>query len=70
VRPRPGYDRSGCGDAEEEDAPVRGLRKFESKLEEAISGMFARAFRSAVQPVWGRPRRWDSLGPLLARVAE
>lgn len=30
---------------------MRGLRKFESLLEEAISGMFARAFRSAVQPV-------------------
>ena len=28
-----------------------GLRKFEQRLEEAISGMFARAFRSAVQPV-------------------
>jgi hypothetical protein len=27
------------------------LQKFENRLEEAISGMFARAFRSAVQPV-------------------
>ncbi len=27
------------------------LRKFEQRLEQAISGMFARAFRSAVQPV-------------------
>ncbi len=28
-----------------------GLQKFEQKLERAISGAFARAFRSAVQPV-------------------
>ena len=28
-----------------------GLQKFERKLEQAISGVFARAFRSAVQPV-------------------
>lgn len=30
---------------------MRGLQRLESRLEEAISGMFARAFRSAVQPV-------------------
>ncbi|HQR26807.1 MAG TPA: DUF3662 and FHA domain-containing protein [Nocardioides sp.] len=30
---------------------MRGLRDFENRLEQAISGMFARAFRSAVQPV-------------------
>ncbi len=28
-----------------------GLQKFEQRLEQAISGLFARAFRSAVQPV-------------------
>ena len=28
-----------------------GLQKFEQKLEQMISGAFARAFRSAVQPV-------------------
>ena len=28
-----------------------GLQKFEQKLESMISGAFARAFRSAVQPV-------------------
>ncbi len=28
-----------------------GLQRFENKLEQAISGVFARAFRSAVQPV-------------------
>lgn len=28
-----------------------GLQRFENKLEEMISGVFARAFRSAVQPV-------------------
>ena len=27
------------------------LQKFEQRLESAISGVFARAFRSAVQPV-------------------
>ena len=31
--------------------PVRALQKFEQRLENAISGVFARAFRSAVQPV-------------------
>jgi hypothetical protein len=30
---------------------VSGLRRFENKLEQMISGVFARAFRSAVQPV-------------------
>jgi hypothetical protein len=30
---------------------MRGLQKFESKLEQMISGVFARTFRSAVQPV-------------------
>lgn len=30
---------------------MRGLQKFEQRLERAISGAFARAFRSAVQPV-------------------
>ncbi len=30
---------------------MRGLQKFESRLETAISSMFARAFRSAVPPV-------------------
>jgi len=30
---------------------VGGLQRFESKLEELISGAFARTFRSAVQPV-------------------
>jgi len=30
---------------------VSGLQKFERRLEELISGVFARAFRSAVQPV-------------------
>jgi Protein of unknown function (DUF3662)/FHA domain len=30
---------------------MRGLQRFENRLEQAISGMFARAFRSAVQPV-------------------
>ncbi len=28
-----------------------GLQNFENKLEQLISGVFARAFRSAVQPV-------------------
>lgn len=28
-----------------------GLQRFENKLEQMISGVFARAFRSAVQPV-------------------
>jgi hypothetical protein len=119
---------------------VGGLQRLESKLEQLISGAFAKAFRSAVQPVeisaalhrecdnnaqilsrdrrlvpndfhvelsqtdldrlspydsalaeemvsqlrehadqqsyvfpgpvWARPRRWDSLGALHARVAE
>jgi hypothetical protein len=30
---------------------VGGLQRFEQKLEQAISGVFARTFRSAVQPV-------------------
>ena len=30
---------------------MSGLRRFENKLEQMISGVFARAFRSAVQPV-------------------
>jgi hypothetical protein len=30
---------------------VNGLQRFEQKLERAISGVFAKAFRSAVQPV-------------------
>ena len=30
---------------------MRGLQRFENRLEQAISGVFARAFRSAVQPV-------------------
>jgi hypothetical protein len=30
---------------------VGGLQKFENRLEQLISGVFARAFRSAVQPV-------------------
>ena len=30
---------------------MSGLSKFEHKLEQIISGAFARAFRSAVQPV-------------------
>jgi hypothetical protein len=30
---------------------VGGLQRFEHKLERAISGVFARTFRSAVQPV-------------------
>ena len=30
---------------------MRALQKFEQRLENAISGVFARAFRSAVQPV-------------------
>jgi len=30
---------------------VSGLQRFENKLEQMISGVFARAFRSAVQPV-------------------
>ena len=30
---------------------MRGLQRFEQRLEEMISGAFARAFRSAVQPV-------------------
>jgi hypothetical protein len=30
---------------------VNGFQRFESKLEQMISGVFARAFRSAVQPV-------------------
>jgi len=34
------------------EAPaVGGLQRFEHKLEQAISGVFARTFRSAVQPV-------------------
>ena len=28
-----------------------GLRRFEDRLEQMISGVFARTFRSAVQPV-------------------
>ena len=28
-----------------------GLRRFEDRLEQMISGIFARTFRSAVQPV-------------------
>src|SRR3954463_6437278 len=34
-----------------EEAPVGGLQRFEQRLESMISGVFARAFRSAVQPV-------------------
>jgi Protein of unknown function (DUF3662)/FHA domain len=30
---------------------VRGLQRFEQRLEQVVSGVFARAFRSAVQPV-------------------
>ena len=30
---------------------MRGLQRFENKLEQMISGVFARTFRSAVQPV-------------------
>ncbi|WP_141015166.1 FhaA domain-containing protein [Nocardioides sambongensis] len=30
---------------------MRGLQRFEQRLEQAISGVFARTFRSAVQPV-------------------
>ena len=30
---------------------MNGFQRFENKLEQAISGAFARAFRSAVQPV-------------------
>ena len=30
---------------------MNGLQRFEQKLEQAISGVFAKAFRSAVQPV-------------------
>jgi hypothetical protein len=41
---RPGRVRKEAGG-------VSGLSKFEHKLEEMISGAFARAFRSAVQPV-------------------
>jgi len=33
------------------EAGMSGLSKFEHKLEQLISGAFARAFRSAVQPV-------------------
>jgi hypothetical protein len=34
-----------------EEAKVGGLQRFEQRLENMISGAFARAFRSAVQPV-------------------
>ena len=34
-----------------EDARVSGLQRFEQRLEQFVSGAFARAFRSAVQPV-------------------
>jgi hypothetical protein len=34
-----------------EEARVSGLQRFEHRLEQLISGAFARAFRSAVQPV-------------------
>ena len=30
---------------------MSGLQRFENKLEQMISGVFARTFRSAVQPV-------------------
>ncbi len=30
---------------------MSGLQKFEQRLEQLVSGAFARAFRSAVQPV-------------------
>ncbi|WP_104105071.1 DUF3662 and FHA domain-containing protein [Nocardioides sp. 616] len=30
---------------------MRGLQRFEQRLEQVVSGVFARAFRSAVQPV-------------------
>src|ERR687897_550764 len=33
------------------EALVGGLQRFENRLEQLISGAFARAFRSAVQPV-------------------
>src|ERR1700710_949552 len=32
-------------------ASVSGLQRFENRLEQMISGIFARTFRSAVQPV-------------------
>jgi hypothetical protein len=35
----------------DEEAPMGGLQRFEQRLESMISGVFARAFRSAVQPV-------------------
>jgi len=34
-----------------EGSDVGGLQRFEQRLEQAISGVFARTFRSAVQPV-------------------
>ena len=42
---RPGRGTEGGGSG------VSGLQRFEQQLEEMISGAFARAFRSAVQPV-------------------
>lgn len=36
---------------EDEEADVSSLQRFERRLENMISGAFARAFRSAVQPV-------------------
>lgn len=43
---------TGTSDQREEArTPVGGLQRFEQRLEQAISGVFARTFRSAVQPV-------------------
>ena len=39
------------GNRGEEGSDVGGLQRFEQRLEQAISGAFARTFRSAVQPV-------------------
>ncbi|WP_278257827.1 FhaA domain-containing protein [Nocardioides convexus] len=51
-----------------------GLQRFEQRLEQAISGVFARTFRSAVQPVeiaaaLQRETRQQGAGALAAAAA-
>ena len=46
------YRFTACtNDSREEAAGMGVLRQFENRLEQLVSGAFARAFRSAVQPV-------------------
>jgi hypothetical protein len=45
--PCPGHP---CG-ADYHDAPIMGLQQFERRLERLVEGVFAKAFRSGLQPV-------------------